>query len=277
MAMGDRPGVETASAPVAALDVALGLQYVASRWVVCHSELPFEGGSSALSNLGRSVTREVVRSFMGYASSLCISEFRSFELIVDNACKVIMPPFVRSLEVVARQMELGGVPGILYLPRDRPPIGVILYLHGGGYIGTSPNMCALFHGTTVPGDGVCSLCGRLPTAPQFPYPAGAEDASDVCHGQLSSSVSTRRAGLCSRRLGRWRTCQYAPPGSPRARRPSATRRAHTVLAGGGSASRSAISHRERSEGCPAVEHSDDFISTGVRRVEPPLSRLCAQT
>jgi monoterpene epsilon-lactone hydrolase len=192
MAMGDRPGVETASAPIAALDVVLGLQYMASALGRLPFRTPFRGGSSALSNLGSSVTREVVRSFMGFASSLCISEFRSFELVVDNACKVIMPPFVRSLEVAARQIELGGVPGILYMPRDRPPIGVILYLHGGGYIGTSPNMYAYFTARLCRETECAVFVADYRLAPEFPYPAGAEDASDVYAALIDLGIDPAR-------------------------------------------------------------------------------------
>ena len=192
MAMGDRPGVETAPAPIAALDVLLGLQYAASALGRLPFRAPFRGGSSSLSNLGSSVTREVVRSFMGYASSLCISEFRSFELIVDNACKVIMPPFVRSLEVVARQTELGGVPGILYMPRDRPPIGVVLYLHGGGYIGTSPNMYAFFTARLCRETECAVFVADYRLAPEFPYPAGAEDASDVYAALVDLGIDPAR-------------------------------------------------------------------------------------
>lgn len=62
MAMGDRPAVETASAPIAALDVALGLQYMASALGRLPFRSPFSGPSSPWSNLGGSVTREVIRS-----------------------------------------------------------------------------------------------------------------------------------------------------------------------------------------------------------------------
>ena len=48
---------------------------------------------------------------MGYASSLRIPEFRSLELVLDDICKWIMPPIVRSLDVEGHAAEFGGVPG----------------------------------------------------------------------------------------------------------------------------------------------------------------------
>lgn len=177
MVMGRRPEVETAPAPIMALDVVLGIQQVATALGRVPFRHPLRGDSSALPNLGLSVTREVIRSFMGYASSLRIPEFRSLEMFLDDLCSVIMPPFVRSLDVTGRVTELGGVPGCLYVPRHRPPVGVILYLHGGGYIGTSPNMYAFFTARVCRETECAVFVADYRLAPEFPYPAGEEDAS----------------------------------------------------------------------------------------------------
>jgi epsilon-lactone hydrolase len=177
MAMGNRPEVQTAAAPIVALDVSLLAQHFATALARVPFREPFAGASSPLSNLGKAVTREVIRAFMGYASSLRIPEFRSLELVLDDICKVIMPPFVRSLDVASHQTELGGVPGILYVPRHAPPVGVMLYLHGGGYIGTSPTMYAFFTARVCRETECAVFVADYRLAPEFPYPAGAEDAS----------------------------------------------------------------------------------------------------
>src|SRR5580700_6169283 len=179
MAMGNRPEVKTAPAPIVALDVTLLAAHFATALARVPFRRPFAGESSMLSNLGISVTREVIRSFMGYASSLRIPEFRSLELVLDEICKWIMPPFFRALDVDSHPTEFGGVPGILYLPRHRQPAGVILYLHGGGYIGTSPTMYAFFTARVCKETDCATFVADYRLAPEFPYPAGAEDASAV--------------------------------------------------------------------------------------------------
>jgi acetyl esterase/lipase len=179
MAMGNRPEVQTASPPVVALDVALGVEQMVTALARVPFRHPFTGPSAPLPNLGMSVTREVIRAFMGYSSALRIPEFRSLELFLDGICKVIMPPFVHSLDVACHQIELGGVPGILYRRRQQPPLGVILYLHGGGYIGTSPNMYAFFTSRVCKETDCAVFVADYRLAPEFPYPAGAEDASAV--------------------------------------------------------------------------------------------------
>lgn len=192
MAMGNRPEVRTAAAPVVALDVVLGVEQMATALARVPFRRPFAGSSSPLSNLGVSVTREVIRAFMGYASSLRIPEFRSLELFLDEVCKVIMPPFVRSLDVSGHQTELGGVPGIFYRHRREPPVGAVLYLHGGGYIGTSPQMYAFFTSRVCEQTQCAVFVADYRLAPEFPYPAGANDAAAVFAALVDLGIPPER-------------------------------------------------------------------------------------
>jgi epsilon-lactone hydrolase len=195
MAMGNRPEVKTAPGPIVALDVSLMAQQLATALARVPFRHPFRGRSSPWSNLGISVTRETMRAFMGYALSLRIPEFRSLELVVDEVCQWIMPPFVRSLDVDGHGSEFGGVPGILYVPRDVPPLGVILYLHGGGYIGTSPNMYAFFTARVCRETECAVFVADYRLAPEFPFPAGAQDASAVYHDFVDRGIPRKRIFL----------------------------------------------------------------------------------
>ncbi|MFZ0249862.1 MAG: alpha/beta hydrolase [Acidimicrobiales bacterium] len=193
--MGNRPEVETARAPIVALDVSLLAGQLATALARVPFRRPFSGTSSPLSNLGITVTREVIRSFMGYCSALRIPEFRSVELVLDDICKRIMPPIVRSLDVEGRPAEFGGVPGILYVPRRQVPEGIVLYLHGGGYIGTSPNMYAFFTAQVCRQTGCAVFVADYRLAPEFPYPAAAEDASAIYKALLAVGIPCERIFL----------------------------------------------------------------------------------
>jgi acetyl esterase/lipase len=195
MVMGDRPEVETAAVPVAALDVALLAQVLATATARVPFRHPFAGTSSLWSNLMISTTRETIRAFMGYTSALRIPEFRSLELFLDDVCKVIMPPFVRSLDVEFHATDYGGVPGILYRPRSETPVGVVLYLHGGGYIGTSPNMYAFFTARVCRDTQCAVFVADYRLAPEFPYPAGAEDAAAAYADLVDHGVPRERIFL----------------------------------------------------------------------------------
>ncbi len=228
MAMGNRPEVKTAPAPIVALDVTLLAEQLATALARVPFRHPFRGQSSLPSNLGIAVTREVMRAFMGFTSALRIPEFRSLELVVDEVCQWVMPPFVRSLDVDGHPSTFAGVPGILYLPRAVPPAGVILYLHGGGYIGTSPTMYAFFT-ARICRDTECAIfVADYRLAPEFPFPAGAQDASAVYHEFLDRGNSPR-ANLHRWGLRRRGARQYALARQPRAHHASGPSRPGAVL------------------------------------------------
>ena len=125
--------------------VLLGLSREA---VTTASRLPgkplWRGPEGVAANIGLNVTRESVRSLLDLFSSLPNDEFRVAEGMLEAACRLVMPPVVALLDVVAEPGSLGGVSGCWYRPRRRPTNASILYFHGGGYVGTTPIMYAAF-------------------------------------------------------------------------------------------------------------------------------------
>ncbi len=72
-------------------------------------------------------------------------------------------------------LDAGGVPARFYRPNDRPDLGLLVYLHGGGWVigdlESHDNVCrALANGS---GHAVLSVDYRL--APEHPFPAPLED------------------------------------------------------------------------------------------------------
>ena len=167
---------------------------------------PVARAGKAARNLAVSATRELVRSFLGYASSLPIDEFRSLERILDGISGRILPPFVTLQGVSTEVDRLAGVPGVWFRPhmgvaRSEPNApggaktthsGTIVYLHGGGYIGTSPRMYALFmaHLARVTHCEVFVADYRL--APEFPFPAAADDIVSVVGHLLDRGLAPER-------------------------------------------------------------------------------------
>jgi monoterpene epsilon-lactone hydrolase len=191
MVMGRRPGVARSSWPIATTDL-IGL---AGQLTAALARVPFRspwsGEGSLPHNLGVAVTRETIRSFMGYSSSLPIDEFRSVELVLDDLCGVVLPPLVRSLDVTQHAATVAGVPGIWYRPKGAVR-GTMLYLHGGGYVGTSPRMYALFTAWLCRQTGLEIFVADLRLAPEFPFPAGLEDAVLVLEALLVAGADPSR-------------------------------------------------------------------------------------
>ena len=202
MVMADRPEVDTASAPVTALTV-VGL---AESMLNGLARVPFrrfwQGAGGVLDNVGQSVTRQAVRSFMGYSMGLPIDEFRSMEKILDDICQFVMPPFVSVADGVEITADtINGVPGLWCRAKassdacvddddDKQTISAtMLYLHGGGYIGTSPIMYSAFAASLVSITGYEVFIADYRMAPEFPFPAGVLDAADVYQGLMDRGVS----------------------------------------------------------------------------------------
>jgi acetyl esterase/lipase len=179
MVMADRPGVVTAPAPVAVIDMAGLATSLGFGMLRVPFRRPWRGAGNVARNLAVSITRELGRSFLGYAMSRPIDEFRSIELVLDRICGSLLPRYVAVEHVTTGSGTVGGVPGLWLRPRDAMPGAKILYLHGGGYIGTSPNMYTAFGGHLARATRCEIFVADYRLAPEFPYPAALEDALAV--------------------------------------------------------------------------------------------------
>ena len=192
MVMGRRREVRTASAPVAAFAVAGLAAQLATALASVPFRRPWEGPAGRLHNVGVAVTRTVLRAFIGYATSLPIPEFRSVEILIDDICQVALPPFLKGIGVTVREAELGGVPVLEYRPRQGGSVGAILYLHGGGFIGTSPGMYAAFTGWIAHATACRVVVPDYRLAPEFPFPASLVDTVSVYEAMLADGLPAER-------------------------------------------------------------------------------------
>ncbi len=200
MVMADRPGVKTASTPVTALAVTGLVSTMITGLARVPFSKPLSGPFGLLDNVGQATTRLAVRSFLGYAMSLQIDEFRSLEKVIDSLCGVVLPPVVSNIGQVELETEtIGGVEGIWCrskrdgkiegdAPVGQPVRATILYLHGGGYIATTPMMYVAFAAALVRITGCEIFIPDYRMAPEFPYPAGMLDAADVYQDMIAKGI-----------------------------------------------------------------------------------------
>ncbi|MEY2444424.1 MAG: acetyl esterase [Ilumatobacteraceae bacterium] len=75
-----------------------------------------------------------------------------------------------------RNIDAGGVPARLYRPNDNDQLGLLIFLHGGGWVignlDTHDNLCRILANSS--GHAVLSVDYRL--APEHPFPAALDDA-----------------------------------------------------------------------------------------------------
>lgn len=195
MVMGRREDVETASVPIAAFAMAGLAEQMALAVCSVPFRAPWRGPHSLSDNIGISVTRQVMRTFMGYSTSLPTEEFRSIEVLIDDLCRVVMPPAAKALDVTMDRTEVAGVPGLWYHPdngTERSARGTVLYLHGGGYVGTCPTMYAAFNAYLARSSGCSVFTPDYRLAPEFPFPAGLLDAAAVLESLLDDGLEPSR-------------------------------------------------------------------------------------
>ncbi|MEZ5212212.1 alpha/beta hydrolase [Gordonia sp. (in: high G+C Gram-positive bacteria)] len=199
MVMADREGVKTASGPDTVLTV-IGL---ADNMLNGLARVPFNhpltGPGGLLDNIGQAVTRATIRSFLGYSVSLPIEDFRSMEKILDTICGAILPPVVGHFGGVEIETDvIGGQQGIWC--REKASVAAnddehkahdrtILYLHGGGYFGTTPNMYLMFAAALVRITGCQVFIPDYRMAPEFPFPAAVYDAADAYQGLIDRGIT----------------------------------------------------------------------------------------
>ncbi|WP_050792827.1 alpha/beta hydrolase [Gordonia neofelifaecis] len=198
MVMADREGVKTASGPNTALTVVGLVDNMLNGLARVPFSQPFKGPGGILDNIGQSVTRATVRSFLGYSVSLPIEDFRSMEKILDTICGAVLPPVVGYFGGVEIEDDVvGGQEGVWC----REKAGVrdpefehealdktILYLHGGGYFGTTPNMYLMFAAALVRLTGCQVFIPDYRMAPEFPFPAALHDAADAYRGLMEMGI-----------------------------------------------------------------------------------------
>jgi acetyl esterase/lipase len=114
------------------------------------------------------------------------------ERILDGIAGRVLPPFVALQGVIAAPDRIAGVPGVWFRSRTSQGRGTMVYLHGGGYIGTSPRMYALFmaHLARVTQCEIFVADYRL--APEFPFPAAAEDIVAVVRHLVEGGLAPVR-------------------------------------------------------------------------------------
>ncbi|MBM3674139.1 MAG: alpha/beta hydrolase [Actinobacteria bacterium] len=190
MVMADRPDVPTASLPGTALAVGALATRLATTLATLPLHRPWRGPDDLLTNTAQEGTREVLRSFLVGALALPTPELRSVEKLLDDLCRAVLPPLAaRGLTI--EDGTVGGVPGMWVRDGARPR-GTILYLHGGGYLATTPFMYTAVTAELVRRTGCEVFVADYRLAPEFPFPAALHDAISVFEGLLGSGVPAGR-------------------------------------------------------------------------------------
>lgn len=182
--MADRPGVKTAPLPETAITLAeLGAR-MATTMATLPMHQPWRGPESLMDNTVHESVREIIKTLLSYALTLPTPRLRSLEKFLDDLCRAVLRPIATRDGVTVTDAEVGGIPGVWVRPAGRP-CATIIYLHGGGYLATTPWMYSMFTAELVRAIGCDLFIVDYRLAPEFPFPAGLDDAMRVFEAMLN--------------------------------------------------------------------------------------------
>ncbi len=100
--------------------------------------------------------------------------------------------FTRRRDVVVMDGYISEPPSALIVPRDEIRGGVILYLHGGGYVGGTLDYAKGFSAVLAAECGMKVMAIEYRLAPEFPYPAPLEDALLAYHALIEAGIPAEK-------------------------------------------------------------------------------------
>ena len=104
-------------------------------------------------------------------------------------------------QILVKEHPFGQFHAAWLLPRDQRREGVILYLHGGGYVSGELEYAKAFGSLLAVRCGVRIFCPAYRLAPEHPFPAALEDTLESYRYLLSKGYDPRHISLCGESAG----------------------------------------------------------------------------
>ena len=109
--------------------------------------------------------------------------------------------FSHKSNVVCEDVTVGDVPCAMIIPKDELSTGVILYIHGGGYVGGNLEYAKGFGTALASKCGIRVLCVAYRLAPEHVYPAALDDSLEAYGYLLANGFEPSRILLCGESAG----------------------------------------------------------------------------
>lgn len=104
-------------------------------------------------------------------------------------------------QVVREKLTVGRMECAMITPKDVLTDGVVLYLHGGGFVAGNLDYACGFGTVLAAQCGIRVLCVAYRLAPEAPYPAALEDVLDAYAYLIGCGYAPSRIVLCGESAG----------------------------------------------------------------------------
>jgi len=103
--------------------------------------------------------------------------------------------------VTCEDVSVSDIECSMITPKDELSSGVILYLHGGGYISGGLAYAKGFGSTLAAKCGIRVFCAAYRLAPEYPFPTALEDSLEAYGYLLSNGYDPSRIIICGESAG----------------------------------------------------------------------------
>lgn len=117
----------------------------------------------------------------------------------DNVGKLMAGSYKDQVSI--EHVRVGDLRCAMLTPKDELSSGVILYLHGGGFVAGNLEYALGFASSLAVKCGIKVFTVEYRLAPEHPYPAAIDDAMDAYGHLLSSGYEPSRIALCGESAG----------------------------------------------------------------------------
>nr|MBE6545547.1 steryl acetyl hydrolase [Oscillospiraceae bacterium] len=100
-----------------------------------------------------------------------------------------------------KTVMVGDIKCAMLTPREELSSGVVLYIHGGGYVAGNLDYANGFGSMLAAKCGIRVFTVEYRLAPEYPYPAALDDVMDAYGHLLSSGYEPSRIALCGESAG----------------------------------------------------------------------------
>lgn len=89
------------------------------------------------------------------------------------------PAPIATAQTVTIPTRGGAIPGLLLIPEGAKPAGLVVFVHGGGWVLGEIEDYEIYARALAAASGCAVLVPAYRLAPEFPFPAGLEDIEDT--------------------------------------------------------------------------------------------------
>lgn len=146
--------------------------------------------------LATTLLKKQIRLLRPIANSCPVGITRAAQ---DKMGELMLRPYDE--DVTEKEVDFGDFKCMLITPNNKKAEGIVLYLHGGGYVTGGLKYCKGFGTVLAARTGAPVLCVAYRLAPEHPFPAALDDAMRAYEYLITLGYKPESIAFCGESAG----------------------------------------------------------------------------